>query len=280
MPKSVEIKASALVKTYGSLFPNIAVDHVDLTITPGAAIGIVGESGSGKSTLARMLVGITKPTSGQILVNGTELSTALRSSRAAREVRSSVQYIQQDTMSFNPRRTLRNSLRVPAKRLLGLSNRAADEQIDASLDMVGIDPLLADRYPAAVSGGQRQRFAIARAMVVQPSLLICDEVVSALDVSVQGSVLNQLKSYCRTTGAGIVFVSHGVPATCFISDELIVMNKGRIVEQGETMRVLDEATDDYTRRLLAAYRKTEQPHNQQWQPAETRSAGAERVENR
>lgn len=277
MPKSIEITASALVKRYGSLVPNVAVDHVDLTITPGAAIGIVGESGSGKSTLARMLVGLTKPSSGQIFVNGTELPKVLSNSRTAREFRAAVQYIQQDTMSFNPRRTLRNSLRVPAKRLLGLSPRAADERIDTVLNMVGIDPLLADRYPTAVSGGQRQRFAIARAMVVEPSLLICDEVVSALDVSVQGSVLNQLKNYCRTTGAAIVFVSHGVPATCFISDELIVMNKGRIVERGETMRVLDEAADEYTRRLLAAYRKTEQPHNKPQHLAEMHIACAERA---
>lgn len=270
MPQSVEMVATSVTKIYGTLVPNVAVDHVDLTIRPGDALGIVGESGSGKSTLARMLVGLTRPTSGQITFNGVDLAVALRKG-SSREFRSSVQYIQQDTMSFNPRRTLRASLRVPLARLLGISGSEADTRIDASLAMVGIDPLLADRYPGAVSGGQRQRFAIARAMVIEPGLLICDEVVSALDVSVQGGVLNQLKAYCRSTGAGIVFVSHGVPATCFIADELIVMSKGRIVERGATGALLRDARDDYTRRLLAAHRATEQP-----QGASNRGAAEEK----
>jgi peptide/nickel transport system ATP-binding protein len=135
-----------------------------------------------------------------------------------------------------------------------LSRSAADDRADETFEMLGLDPAFADRYPYEVSGGQRQRFAIARALVVRPRFLVCDEVVSALDVSVQGQVLNSLKRYSVEHGAGLAFISHGLPATAFISEELAVMYRGKIVEHGPTSRVIREPEHPYTKHLLSAYR--------------------------
>jgi peptide/nickel transport system ATP-binding protein len=163
--------------------------------------------------------------------------------------------VSQDTSSsFDPLKTLRTSVRTPVMRLLGLGRAEADAEVDRVMADLELPPVLADRYPQHVSGGQRQRFALARALVVRPSLLICDEVVSALDVSVQGSVLNMLRRYCAESGAGLVFVSHGLPATAFIADRIVVMRHGQIVEDGPTSEVLGQPAHEYSRQLLAAYR--------------------------
>ena len=231
------------------------MDNVSLEFDTTKMIGIVGESGSGKSTLARMMVGLDKPSSGTVTLNGrivTEL-LSLRSDRI--DTRRTIQFVGQDTTSsFDPRRTLRDAVRLPAMILLGLDKKAADERVDETLGLLGLLPAQADRYPVEVSGGQRQRFALARGLVVGPRLLVCDEVVSALDVSVQGAILNLLKKYCREEQAGLAFVSHGLPATAFIADELVVMLRGQIVEHGPTQRIIDNPQHPYTARLLAAYR--------------------------
>ena len=257
MPEFREMTLEGVTKHYGTIVDHIAVDRLDVTVRAGDMIGVVGESGSGKSTLARMMVGLTSPSEGRISFNGADLVDVMARRRSLLEFRRNVQYIQQNTHSFNPRRSLRRSLRVPPMKLLGISTREADARIDEVLTMVGIDPAMADRGPTAVSGGQRQRFAIARALLVRPRLLICDEVVSALDVSVQGGVLNRIKEYCEGSGAALVFVSHGVPATCFIADRLMVMQNGVVVESGATEEVIRNPEADYTRRLLRAYRATE-----------------------
>ena len=174
-----------------------------------------------------------------------------------REFRRNVQLVAQDTSSsFDPRRTLRDGIRRPLLELLEMSRRDADEKVNEMLASLSIDPMLADRKPHQVSGGQRQRFSIARALVVGPKLIVCDEAVSALDVSVQGAVLNLLKEHCEKSDAGLVFVSHGLPATAFICDELIVMYQGRIVEQGSVQQVIFASEHPYTRRLVGAYRTT------------------------
>lgn len=236
-----------------------AVDDVSLEFDTTKMIGIVGESGSGKSTLARMMVGLESPSSGTVTLNGRVITDML-SLRADRiDTRRNVQFVGQDTTSsFDPRRTLRDAVRLPAMVLLGLDKKAADERVDEALALLGLLPAQADRSPAEVSGGQRQRFALARGLVVGPRLLVCDEVVSALDVSVQGAILNLLKRYCREEQAGLAFVSHGLPATAFIADELVVMLRGRIVEHGPTQRIIDSPEHPYTARLLAAYRGREQ----------------------
>jgi ABC-type glutathione transport system ATPase component len=232
-----------------------AVEDVSLVIQSGEAVGIVGESGSGKSTLARMLVGIETPTTGEVLFNGTAVSSHLSERTDRMNFRRAVQFVSQDTSSsFNPLQTLRDSVRSPAMRLLGLSRSAADQEVDRMVAELELSTRLVDRYPDQVSGGQRQRFALARALIVNPGLLICDEVVSALDVSVQGAVLNILRRYCRNSGAGLAFVSHGLPATAFVSDRMIVMYHGRVVEDASTDDVLNDPQHDYTKTLLAAYR--------------------------
>ncbi|GAA0306327.1 ATP-binding cassette domain-containing protein [Kineococcus aurantiacus] len=248
-----QLAADQVVKTYRrGAAP--AVAGIDLEIGPDTALGIVGESGSGKSTLARMLAGLETPTSGRVLLDGEPVVNLLRSRTGRSDLRRAVQYVAQDTSSsFDPRRTLRDSVRLPLLRLLRLDRAAADARVDEVLTSLEIAPALADRLPRNVSGGQRQRFAIARALVVSPRVLICDEVVSALDVSVQGAVLNHLRRHTVATGCGLVFVSHGLPATAFISSHLLVVQGGRAVEHGTVEEVVGSPRHDYTRTLLAAH---------------------------
>jgi len=228
-----------------------AVDDVSFQFAAGEIWGIVGESGSGKSTLARMLVGLEAPSGGGLRYRGKPVADLVRYRGFRIPFRRDVQFIAQDTTSsFDSRLTLRASLRLPVRNLLPLRGSAVDERIDETLARLEIPAELADRYPDQVSGGQRQRFAIARALVVRPRLLVCDEVVSALDVSVQGAVLNLLKDYSRTTGAGIVFVSHGLPATAFLADRIAVMRLGRILETADTATLLAAPRHPYTRQLL------------------------------
>ncbi|WP_032393120.1 ABC transporter ATP-binding protein [Rhodococcoides fascians] len=255
-----EIDVEQLGKTFvrsGSGTP--AVDDISMKITSSSAVGIVGESGSGKSTLVRMMCGLLSPTTGSVSYNGTELNGVLSSRAGRRDFRSKVQYVAQDTTSsFDPRRTLRDAVRLPAMRLLGMNAKTADARVDETLASLELDPAMADRFPTEVSGGQRQRFSIARALVVEPRILLCDEVVSALDVSVQGAILNMLRQYCIDSDCGLVFVSHGLPATAFIASELVVMRNGVIVEQGTTDDVVERPQDPYTVELLDAYRGDEE----------------------
>ena len=231
-----------------------AVDRVSMELDGGSAIGVVGESGSGKSTLGRMAVGLDRPTTGTVSLNGRSVAGLARSRADRRYLRQTVQLIGQDsTSSFDPRLTVRQSLRLPLRRLRGMSTEEADATVDETLTSLGLSATHADRSPGELSGGQRQRASLARALVVRPRLLVCDEVVSALDVSVQGEVLNLLKEYCTTHGAGLLFISHGLPATAFACRELVVMRAGRIVERGPTEQVLTEPGHGYTRQLIAAF---------------------------
>ncbi|WP_084727735.1 ABC transporter ATP-binding protein [Rhodococcoides yunnanense] len=234
---------------------HVAVDKVSLLLDSTTRLGIVGESGSGKSTLVRLMMGLDFATSGSVEYRGRDLKSMSKSE--IHEFRTNVQLVAQDTSSsFDPRRSLRDGVRRPLLTLLGLSTKEANERVDSTLESLSIDPSLADRKPHQVSGGQRQRFSIARALVIEPKLIVCDEAVSALDVSVQGSVLNLLKDHCVHNEAGLVFVSHGLPATAFICEELIVMYQGVIVEQGSTSQVVFHSEHPYTRSLVDAYRTT------------------------
>lgn len=248
------LEVENVTKTFGA-GPSAAsaLAGVSLVVDENTRLGVVGQSGSGKSTLARLMVGLERPTTGRVVFRG--LDVAAMSPAERRDFRRGVQLIGQDhTASFDPRRTLRDAVRRPAQLLLGVDRRRADELVDETLALVGVPPQLATRRPAEVSGGQRQRFAIARSLVVRPDLVICDEVVSALDVSVQGMVLNALKRYCATAGAGLVFVSHGLPATAFIAQTIVVMKDGAVVDRGSTADVLHRSDHPYTRHLVDAYR--------------------------
>lgn len=234
---------------------HVAVDGVSLLVDSSSRLGVVGESGSGKSTLVRMLMGLEFATSGSIEYLGRDLRTMSRGDM--RRFRTDVQLVAQDTSSsFDPRRTLRDGVRRPLLELMEMSTADADQRVDETLRSLSIDPALADRRPHQVSGGQRQRFSIARALVVAPKLIVCDEAVSALDVSVQGSVLNLLKEHCENNNAGLVFVSHGLPATAFVCDSLIVMYQGKVVEEGPVESVLFHSEHPYSQSLVDAYRTT------------------------
>ncbi|MFT4044571.1 MAG: dipeptide/oligopeptide/nickel ABC transporter ATP-binding protein [Gordonia sp. (in: high G+C Gram-positive bacteria)] len=255
MMAPVTLQAVNVVKEFGPRSArHRALDGVSLSVTEGQRIGIVGESGSGKSTISRIMVGLNTATSGSVEYAGLPISAVLRSRTRRLEFRRDVQYIAQDTSSsFDPRRTLLDAVVAPLRNLRGLDKREAERTALDTIVRLELDPSLAYRYPSQVSGGQRQRFALALGLVVRPRILLCDEVVSALDVSVQGAILNLIKSYCLESGAGLVFVSHGLPATAFIADELIVMNKGKIVEAGKSGEVLAAPADPYTAKLVRAH---------------------------
>jgi peptide/nickel transport system ATP-binding protein len=251
----IQLVAENVTKNFGSRRSShvTALDSVSYTFDSTKKVGIVGESGSGKSTLSRIVSGLDFPTTGSIWFNGRIVRPNMPTGELL-DLRRNVQYIAQDTSSsFDPRRTLRDAVRAPVMRLHGLRRKAADERVDEVLDLLGLPTAMADRKPSSVSGGQRQRFSIARALVVRPRILMCDEVVSALDVSVQGSILNQIRQFCADHDTGLVFVSHGLPATAFICDELVVMRDGRIVEQGSVDDVVERPVADYTKHLLDAH---------------------------
>jgi peptide/nickel transport system ATP-binding protein len=249
----VMLIAEGIGKVYGH---KVAVDSASLTLEPGVSVGVVGESGSGKSTLGRMLVGLTRPTTGVILYNGRDLSSVLDSKRATLDFRRHVQLVQQDTSSsFDPRQTILTSLRIPAQLLAGHDRAGADAAIAEIIHEMKVRPELLDRHPSELSGGQRQRMSIARALVVHPRLIVCDEAISALDVSVQARILNLLKRYNRDHQTGMVFISHQLPATAFITSDLVVMYQGQIVEHGPTNDLLESPRESYTASLVGAYRE-------------------------
>jgi ABC-type glutathione transport system ATPase component len=257
MTASAGLKASSVTKAFGGTSNGLhkAVDDVTFVIGEGETVGIIGGSGSGKSTLARLLLGIVVPSAGQVTFDGEDVPALLQDKASRVAFRSTVQFIAQDTTSsFDPLRTLRDSVRTPLRWLKGFDRRKADAEVDRTFAMLSLQAALADRYPREVSGGQRQRVAIARALVVKPRILICDEAVSALDVSVQGEILNLLKAYCRETGAGLVFISHSVPAAAFLAERIAVMSNGRIVETGRTREIVEHCSHPYTAELIDACR--------------------------
>ncbi|NHI17700.1 ABC transporter ATP-binding protein [Microbacterium excoecariae] len=233
-----------------------ALQGVSFEVGSRERVGIIGESGSGKSTLVRLALGLDHPDTGEVLYDGVPVDSHDAKARLA--FRRAVQWIGQDTGgAFNPRWTIRATMmRVNAK-LGGLDKPAATVRIEELTRQMGLDPALLDRRPAALSGGQRQRFSIVRAVLPQPRLLLADEAVSALDVSVQGVVLNLLRDYCDEAECALMFVSHGLPTTAFMTSQVLVMKSGRVVERGATADVLGDPQDDYTRALVGAYRYEE-----------------------
>ncbi|MEV3858876.1 oligopeptide/dipeptide ABC transporter ATP-binding protein [Streptomyces sp. NPDC050095] len=228
-----------------------AVDGVSLTIAPGEVVGLVGESGSGKSTVGRCVVRLDQPTGGEIVLDGTDITTL--SPRAMRPLRKKVHLVFQDpSSSLNPRMTIRQIIAEPL-RLHGLANREeASRRVDELLRQVGLRPELADRGPHQLSGGQRQRVSIARALSVEPALLVADEPTSALDVSVQASVLNLLADLQRERGFGCLFITHDLAAVEYLADRIAVMYLGRIVEQAPAAELFADPKHPYTQALLSA----------------------------
>jgi peptide/nickel transport system ATP-binding protein len=226
------------------------VHDINLGVAPRECLALVGESGSGKTTLARTIVGLHRERSGEILLKGTALAQAARS--RPRDVRRSIQYVFQNPYgSLNPRRTIGQIVRQPLELFGGGSGKEIDRRVDEMLERVSLTAAYARQYPDQLSGGERQRVAIARALVCNPEVLVCDEVTSALDVSVQAAIVELLGELQRDLGLAMLFVTHNLPLVRSIAQRVAVMSGGRIVELGPVDRVLQDPTDEYTRRLLA-----------------------------
>jgi len=229
-----------------------ALTDVSIEVAPGGRLGVVGESGSGKTTLARVVLGLARAQAGRVLWDGepVDYGDAARLRRLRREL----QVVFQDPFgSLDPRMTageaVGEALRVVAA---PLTADAAQARIADALVEVGLAPELADRYPHELSGGQCQRVAIARATIVRPRLLVCDEAVSALDVSVQAQIVNLLRDLSERHGMALLFISHNLAVVRHLCDEVAVLCQGRLVERGDRQRIFEAPREAYTRVLLAA----------------------------
>lgn len=219
-----------------------AVDRVSLVVPDGEIVGVVGESGSGKSTLARAAVGLVPLHAGRILLDGAPIPR-----RGPRQL----QMVFQDPYSsLDPRMTIGSSISevMPS----GMTRRARAAETARLLELVHLDPDKADAYPARFSGGQRQRVAIARALAGRPRVLIADEITSALDVLIQGTILNLIRELQAELGLSMLFISHNLAVVRYVASRVAVMHDGRIVEEGTTADVLGDPQDEYTRELLSA----------------------------
>ncbi len=225
------------------------VDDVSFTIARGETVGVVGESGCGKSTLAKTLVRLLRPSAGSIELNGRDISRL--DQREMAPLRSSIQMIFQDPFgSLNPRKRVGDILETPLK-VHGMAKRRDRlERIHDVLARVGFPPSVLERFPHEFSGGQRQRIGIARALVLRPQLVICDEPVSALDLSIQAQVLNLLVDLKRDLGLSYLFISHDLSVVKYISDHVLVMLQGKIVEAGPTRQVWENPSHAYTKSLV------------------------------
>ena len=252
------LSARAIVKSFGGRRwfggtpAKRAVDTVDLDVHEGETLAIVGESGSGKSTLARILLGLARPTAGTVTYLGQPVDSFTSADWAT--FRKAIQPVFQDpASSLNPRMRVETTLSHVLRRH-GLATRdTMDAEIASLLASVGLDAAqFRDRYPHQLSGGQQQRIAIARAMAVRPRLIVADEPLSSLDMSVQAQILDLLVSLKAGRNLGLVLISHDLNVVDAISDRVVVMYLGRIVEAGPTRQVLGNPSNDYTRSLLAA----------------------------
>jgi oligopeptide/dipeptide ABC transporter ATP-binding protein len=237
---------------FGTLKPAVhAVQQVSLDVRPGETLGVVGESGCGKSTLARMIAGLDRPTGGTIRFKDKDLAQAARNDFNA--LARQIQYVFQDPVSsLNPRKTIRAILEAPLVHLLGLKRAARRERLDELMDAVNLRAEFLDRYPHEFSGGQAQRIGIARALAASPELIVLDEPVSALDVSVQASVLELLGEIQREHRTTMLFISHDLGLVRYVADRVMVMYLGHVVETGTTAQVFGPPYHPYTEALLSA----------------------------
>jgi oligopeptide/dipeptide ABC transporter ATP-binding protein len=226
-----------------------AVDGVSFDIRRGETVALVGESGSGKSTTALCILLLEQPTQGRVLFDGEDMTT--RSARDLRTLRRRIQIVFQDpTESLNPRRSVEDTLREPVEKHGLASGRAARTRVAELLELVGLQPGHARRYPHQLSGGQRQRVCIARSLATEPSLLVLDEPTSALDVSVQAQILNLLNDLQREIGLTYLFITHDLGVVRHLADRVLVMYAGQIVEEAATATLFERPLHPYTRALL------------------------------
>jgi oligopeptide/dipeptide ABC transporter ATP-binding protein len=230
--------------------PLTALDNVDLDVVAGETLSVVGESGSGKTTLGNAILGLVTPSAGSLRFAGEDITAP---SRRRRQLTQDIQVVFQNPHgSLNPVRTIGQTLEEPllAHRAMNRAHRRAE--VAAALERVGLDSAAAARYPAQFSGGQLQRVAIARALMLSPRLLVCDEAVSALDLSIQAQILNLLRRLQRELGLSYLFISHDLAVVRHVSDRVAVFYRGRMMEAGPAREVCDRPSHPYTQALLAA----------------------------
>ncbi len=252
-----------------------AVDDVSFEIAEGETLGLVGESGSGKSTTGFCILQLLKPTEGSIRLMGKELTELPR--EELRRMRREMQIVFQDPYSsLDPRMTVGNIVSEPLE-VHGIgTRRSRSETVRRLLDIVGFNPNFTNRYPHEFSGGQRQRIGVARALALNPKLIICDEPVSALDVSIQAQILNLLKDLQRDFGLTYLFISHDLAVVRTMSDRIAVMNQGKLVEVGEADQIYYKPKDEYTKALFTAV-PVPDPRRQRERKAERARLKLERI---
>ena len=235
----------------GRFAPVVAADDVSFDVGAGECVALVGESGSGKTTIARCIAGLHPPAAGRILLDGEALTAMAK--RRERDQRRRIQIVFQNPYdSLNPRHRVSDAVARPARVLRELSQEQAMREVASLLELVRLPARVARRFPAELSGGERQRVAIARALAAHPDLLVCDELTSALDVSVQAAVLELLGELRADLGLSLLFISHDLGVVASVADRVLVLDRGMICEEGPVEQLLQSPEHPYTRQLIDA----------------------------